>query len=184
MTIPNLPTDNLYKFMSIAGLLLIFIPPYFFAKLLYEQEISNIEIIKNTAILEYSSESINELQSYADMLAHELKITVDEANKSHNQEIVKAIPKRTKELLDAQQIVNDKIRKRHTEIQTIKFNIKKYKYIENKIHILYLIMSVFIFVGMVLTFFGFYKWYYKIQIFQNQILELQLSTKLSDSAIQ
>jgi hypothetical protein len=126
MTLPHLPTDNLYKFLSIFGLVL-----FVFGAYLYNTK------------------------------PNEIYLKIDDYNIKN--EILKTNTKKDSVLNLRQELVNEKIKLNVIEKQ-INRDIKRLSKELKK----YLIISI---LGIIMIGFGFLKWYYKTQYYNDKILK-------------
>lgn len=134
MKIPSLPTDNLYKFLALFGLVLFITGLYFFNDL-EKSTFRNIDELKiREALNEYAGEL--KLDSVAQF-----------------------------------EIRQDSIRIKH-DINVLSKDLESFK----KNMIGYFVILIF---GGLLSVFGFGRWYYKLQKFQDRIIENE-ATKYSN----
>jgi hypothetical protein len=183
MTIPKLPTDNLYKFISLFGLTLIV--SYLF--LGYNNE---SELQKETNNLKYEVDLIsfeiesvnNERKEYIKNIAELCETEVCDCRiiKKSNYNIQLSFKEKgcdsngiIDEIIKLQDLIKIDSRKVYSKIDTItaKENLiarKKEIYIlqENKIF-------VFFIVGITMAIIGFLMWYFKVQKYEDLILKKQ-----------
>ena len=166
----NIPTDSLYKFMAISGIILIIVPLVFmynyYNKLLVETYNNSLEV----DILEIEAkhlredvlsleEGVNDFESRVgikgNLIANENVLIKIEA--SNLSEITKSIDTKNKEL----------------EIKLIKTKnrLEINSVLRNNTKILLFLGKIFGVLGSILTVAGFSLWYYKIQIYQDKILK-------------
>jgi preprotein translocase subunit SecG len=156
------PTDNLYKFSAIAGLLFIilsFYPQYLNFKL-NEQKIENM---KNSKILMTDLKLANEELELL-RKKHEETNQSKEGNKPTDEELSKYIQKR-KEL-----------ESRNIEIESVQ---ELEKYYNEEINRLNFISHITFSVGILVMLIGFYLWYQKVQKPSDLILTNQTKENLT-----
>ncbi|MCT7489409.1 hypothetical protein N5T63_10900 [Aliarcobacter cryaerophilus] len=160
MQLPTIPTDNLYKFMSISGLLVML---FFFLTLtysIYQLEINIMEEQKNTNIVKSKVEVLDKLRenykSYIKVLEELLK--EKEITKKEFYEI------KYKELSKYTDYLNNVL----LDISIGEGNIKKLENTLNSILIIGIISFLGILIGFFLARRGFKLWYEKLQVYQDR----------------
>ncbi|MEJ6121350.1 hypothetical protein MT390_05625 [Vibrio sp. 2-Bac 85] len=180
MQLPSIPTDNLYKFLSISGLwiffIFIFIPEYIIY--ITSEKIRNIEL--NGVILSIESSALSKESREIEYL---LKL---EENK------LKAEIK-TNEELDAIKstgvILNDRNDKvsaliKNSKIAMAKHKIKldEVKYYLTRLNFLKFIQNYGMFFGFCMSLIGFISWYFKIQRIEDKLRAKQVQKKYMPQA--
>ena len=190
MTLPKLPTDNLYKFISLFGLTLVVLYTFLNYK-------SDLELDKDTADLSYEidlisyeiekavkerKDWINNVRELCETKAcncevkektdYSIKVTFDQKD-CDSQAIVDEIT-RLQEFIEVDVIKlmskMDIVRAKQNLIKKKESNFERQN---NKL------IWLLIF-GIIMTFFGFILWYQKVQRYQDRILKEQVSEFNSD----
>lgn len=152
MNMPYPPTDSLYKFLSIVGSILVAVSIYYPMHLddVYYEKISLLD--KEFNKLKWDESEYKELKEEINNL-----ISIG----------------KEKELLEPRKRFKDMIKEsriRNTEILLI---LKDIEHINKKIRYTSIASYILITIGFFMALYGFYKWYYKIQIYQDKIIESQ-----------
>lgn len=151
MNIPNLPTDNLYKFMALSGLLILILsiayPTYRTLELEQQRQMIRGEI--------------KILEGDVDLL---LKIALANTKVRHKTT--------DPDFLQAVQHKNTlaRIEARGMQLDLLESQIKQYKWL----------YWVGFFIGLLLTVWGFLLWYLRVQRFQDMLLKRQVSEAAKD----
>lgn len=193
MNFPNLPTDNLYKFLSIAGIVLILFAIYIII-------FKGIEIDSNT--IELNGE-ISKLNIASNQLKLEKKILKDAilefytiANINEEPTINDTIIIYTRLLDGPKDLVENS---KHVSDLVYKFNAKSneyrekqitidtkkalLKYSENNYNFFVFSTLVIVIVGFTLTSVGFQFWYNKVQKYHDKILFTDYMNSLGDERV-
>jgi hypothetical protein len=183
LNLPTPPTDNLYKFISIFGLVLAILGVFYTEtkSLELSQEIYSLEREKNVFNIEkskierkrnYLKDKIDDFNSRADIKS---KPIVNDSVISWTR-----IISGSKELMSESNNISTLIEElREVEIEIEKKQVEinsKESIIELKINQdekIFEIIDVLIPIGVILSFFGFVLWYDKSQKFQDEILKEQ-----------
>lgn len=145
MDFPNLPTDNLYKFIALVGVVVLLVASYFPIIKARELKLAMIEIEGKTRILEIE---------------------------------VQHLPDRTKQLKSNETIGDcnreelvDKAYKLKMKNEELKTNSKKLEVIGIDYEIIRKIQTAGMVLGFILSAFGFFLWYFRIQKYQDKQLK-------------
>jgi hypothetical protein len=146
MNIPNLPTDNLYKFMALSGLLILILS------------------------ISYPTYHTLELEKQRMMISGEIEILKSETDLL--ERIVFERTKRQYKLTDPEflQVVQlkkvlAKIKAQGMQLDLLESQIKRYEWF----------CWVGFFIGLLLSVSGFSLWYIRVQRFQDKILKRQVT---------
>jgi len=191
INIPNMPTDNLYKFMSIGGLILIF-----YSMLIYKQnheyEAQALELQAGNEILKTEREWIT-----ADMLSLESEIAeiskevdIDYVVKSGDASTLtaliskinymnkKALKKEFEEGLSKIALLKSKVVELQSNLRETtknelknKAQIKKINFLKNAIYQSKIASLVLLGAGVFISLIGFSLWYFRHQRFKDKLLE-------------
>lgn len=193
MNLPNFPTDNLYKFMAIAGIILfilaLFYPEYRSGEINTEIVLYNGEIKKLSVENEKAESKLKEIKQEIDILdtkANNKGSVVNDTLISrtrilNGQSDLVELSKKIDKLVIEWTLIN-----RQIELKSIDINIKS-ELIENKRKDLKTLDNAINFLGplsMLLTFFGFALWYEKTQKLQDKVLSEQTNRLLDDERCQ
>jgi hypothetical protein len=148
MTLPNLPTDNLYKFLALSGLLLAVISFAFPMKLIYEAREQLLSQQTEFEVLKIELESI-----HARVESAEMKGTLGTGE--------------GRELLEKHY---------KNEIALVKVNSQaaKIRLLSNEIESWKLWMAILVGLGIFFAVVGFILWYQVVQAPADKLLRLQL----------
>ncbi|WP_321997483.1 zinc ribbon domain-containing protein [Draconibacterium orientale] len=194
MNIPNLPTDNLYKFIALTGVLLfvlsVFYPVYQKTKIRDEISIHNGEAKKLDVEREKLKNKQKEIKSQVKIL--DKKINLDNNSIVSDTLIVRTkIVGGSKELVDLSSQIDKLIEeyltlKLELDIKTIEINTKL-EIVENKKYDLDTIdeaSNIFSPASLLLAFVGFLLWYERTQKLQDKVLKQQTNQYLNTELCQ
>ncbi len=154
---PNLPTDSLYKFMAIAGLVFIVSGIYFGLNKSHEFEIKMADVSKDSQIINVKVTNLLEQ-------TEELKEKVVEWEKNRNEKL------RETYITEVKQIRQNRDQ---LEILRIELNQKldlvKVTGFELKLARIYMYFGLFI--GCLFVILGFTFWYLKVQFYLDKIIK-------------
>ena len=166
--IKDLPTDNLYKFMAIFGMLLIILPFLVFPTIQnYKYRI--IDLTTKAALKD------NELKE----LEKNVKHVEDKTSQLNKEEHIKNYENefdvnKSREVNEVEKTVKDVFKKIEIgEIESINLNneLKKVVADFNYFAILIYIIKVFPIIGFIISIIGFYLWYNKNQKYLDIIIK-------------
>ncbi|UTJ07479.1 hypothetical protein [Arcobacter roscoffensis] len=155
MNIPNIPTDNLYKFLSISSMLITI---FFFVIPLYLKHEIDIKIIYLTGEMDLIEKKISITSNDLDIL-DKLAQTEDKQSLKYI-ELEKEIKKNN--------LVNE------NSLNEIRVKSTLIAYYKKNLFYLAIISFIILFVSIPMTFIGFRLWYIKIQ----KPLDTELYTNL------
>ncbi len=166
MTLPPIPpSDNLYKFTAISGLIIVLLSLFIPWKLGSELRILQIDIELDLKRLEIDQESIE---------ASSQKTT--DAIQNYD-ELMKNSDTRNKQRLESLnfQLTDQGGRLKNHELflAEVKTANEKHQFLLLQFKILGLISWMALMVGMLMTGLGFWNWYFKFQIYQDRIVKAQ-----------
>lgn len=191
INLPNFPTDNLYKFIAISGIVLfifaIVYPEYRRTELNKDITLNNGEIKKLLVENNKAKSKLEEIKEEIDILDSNANITGSFVNDS--------IIRRTRILRGENNLVEDSKKidklvnewsdlKIQIELKAIEINIKSelIKNNENDIKIINEMMNTLGPISVLITFFGFLFWYSKTQRLQDKML-LEQTSKVIENEI-
>jgi hypothetical protein len=161
MTLPQFPTDNMYKFMAIFGLT-IALGSY----VVVDWRVSNKALEKislDREKLKYETE-----RSYDSDVMKAYGDQIDEIDKEKNPDL-----KQISELTE----IYDKTAQQYFQNEKNKVLDSEYKNVDDDIKLLNNALKYGIIVGSVLTVIGFILWYFKLQRYQDNLIKKE-ATKL------
>ena len=185
MEFPQIPTDNLYKFMALSGLALIiaFI-------LVPGQKLLDLE--KQTA----------QLSGEYEILEIELKERDDEFSSVHEkieaiERKIKAVPKNSilkeserSEFIADKQTLEDAYQNAHQRLVQTKIlraktsaKLNELKVTSSSIKATNRVLAVGAFVGIFLMTYGFRLWHQRVQLLQDQLLKMQVGAGAPNPAL-
>ena len=160
-TFSSIPTDSLYKFLSLSGIVLILasatIPEYFRKIFLFQ--LFDVRSRHDIDVIE-----VKFLEEKIDALRNELNALKSDENTSSESRRI--------ELSDVENAINEKIFELSKNIPITACEIKKIEYLSLRVKIITIYQKMFMFIGISFTFFGFYFWYFKLQIFLDAAIRL------------
>ena len=166
--IKNLPTDNLYKFMAIFGMLLIILPFLVFPTI----QNYKYRIIDLTTKAALKDNELKELEKI-------VKQVEDKTSQLNKEEHIKNYENefdvnKSREVNEVEKTVKDVFKKIEIgEIESINLNneLKKVVADFNYFAILIYIIKVFPIIGFIISIIGFYLWYNKNQKYLDIIIK-------------
>lgn len=176
MMIPQLPTDNLYKFMFLSGLTIMALcgSAYFNRYTTLKQEINSLDEMLFKMDISSIADSTRRNFEY-DLLETEIKneeralkkILTQKSKKSRNNQLDVAgerVKKIKEQFVQLKRISNEEAITRKTEISSARFRQKRIK--ENYLELLRLAFILLIpgFAGLVLSVKGYRLWKLKVQV--------------------
>jgi len=194
MNIPNLPTDNLYKFIALTGVLLLFIsifyPEYQRIRIREEITLYNGEIKKLNIESDKSKRKLKDIKEQVEKLDTISKI---KSNSIVNDSVITRtrVLQGPKELVDLSLQIDKLVEEylsieRDLSIQRVEVNTKL-NLINDKEADLEDINELVNYLGgfsIVLSFLGFILWYEKTQKYQDRVLKEQSNQYLHDAICQ
>ncbi len=157
MNISSIPTDNLYKFLAISGLVIIITCLYLPYKQIREIDLKYIELKSETQLLEEKNYILNVK-----------KKLVEDIKSSTSEDALKILNERA-ELLQEAPIIS----KRWEQLI----------YLNNEKKELRKITNVGLGFGVIITFIGFFQWYRRLQKYQDILMKREaesLSSTIKD----
>ena len=144
---PNLPTDNLYKFTAIVGVVVLLVSVYFPIIKSRELKLAMIEIENQTKILRIETE-------YLEYITKNIK-SAKEDRKIEKEDIV-----------SKSFIIKSKL-------QEILSKTKQLDILEEDYYIIIKLQKICMLIGLILSISGFILWYFKIQKYLDRQLKKQ-----------
>lgn len=168
MNIPNLPTDNLYKFISMTGVLLMFVCVAVLEYRISQQVELNTEISLGKKAFEFLERDLERTSKGLDSILQSLEEAEKRGEKidSNKLEHFSSLKKGHEEL-------KARVRNIDREIMTLR---KKSDFAENYYQRTLRIKPLLLFggfTGIALAFIGFYLWYHRLQKHQDMLLKMQ-----------
>lgn len=167
----TLPTDNLYKFMAIAGILMIGSVAFF-----TENQVANIEksIIAHETQAETHKIRTDFLEKKINIYAYEKLKSHQKAIESFNQ--ISEVRNKTEAYLDESHLLRE-------ELAKLSGNLKITKYMNERLIRLQPFLLFYFFFGHILATIGFILWYLRIQKFEDKKIKQEISKDLNSPAI-
>lgn len=164
MIVPNLPTDNLYKFIALSGLVLTLFCGAF---TIQRTEALGNSVYKNS--IEFSEWKIKNDFLSKQIIGVEKELTALEQKENPTKEEVEKLRKKheqNKTKLLENEILKEKVRLANEYSNSQSSQLKKY----------YFWGSITSFFSLVFSAFGFSSWYFKVQRYQDKILRNKSQT--------
>jgi len=173
MNIPNLPTDNLYKFMSLSGLIIAFGPAIYWLTLTidFKYELIDESMKLNTAKLKI--DRLSNKQDDLRAMINDIDKLIEKETLSPDQphETLKSMMDKNKNIQKFDTEINEAIEAQELENIQLTATRKKVKTLQEDIFILYLVsMTCFAF-GIHLSNKGFRLWHKRVQQPIDQVLK-------------
>lgn len=172
MNIPNLPTDNLYKFVALAGTIIVIVCFYLPFKLTSDISYEIINLEEQREILEEklrylvnSSEELQESVSDLEADVEHMDSNDTESVQEYNSKLLEMMTEQKKIISVTQKIKIERIK--------LSFNTKR---IERRSFESIVTSAFFIFfeiIGFVMAIYGFKFWYKYVQRYQDLYLKNQ-----------
>ena len=129
MKIPDIPTDNLYKFMCFAGLLLFIISPFYFYTFTHKVFLKKMDLEMEIALsktkMEYLKEDVDILEKDVDKAVKNLDIlekAVDEAGKK--VKISEDLSKNLENKIIGNQIIKKEIKNKISRLRGVQKDLR------------------------------------------------------------
>jgi hypothetical protein len=175
--LPQIPTDNLYKFLFIAGLTLAFASSvlYITKYSAIREELDAIELklvngkvafLKDSLIMDLELERINELQNEDSSRIGDLEKLIrrnEKVKESELEQISLNLSERKKNIWDAKKNYIERYTSSRSRTKIILYRLDKQKE-ENRLLLFVGFFSAAVFlIGIRLAYYGYLKWYDKVQ---------------------
>lgn len=205
MSIPDLltpPTDNLYKFQAIAGLLLILVsvsyPPWLFHKAIVGYLAAENEKVQLQTQATFAQRRLDTLQRRLDTLLEDpdtLKSSMDalenrrKAERSDSEKVkvsieIDRLRTRWQEAVRSREDLVDAAHELSLSLQLKTAQTQHQQTLSNTelwmSRIIVFCAIAGIMVGLILTFRGFQKWYRRVQVFQDAHLKKQSEDRVAN----
>jgi hypothetical protein len=182
MNFPQLPTDNLYKFMALVGVIVLLssfvFPSYHMFEIERQQVIARAEF----EVLKAKNDLLNSESAELDLEREHLKLDMERAKKGKaSQESSKEIESRSQNLRDRYAEIRAK---RHDILANSALIGGKLEEIERLLKWMghYIVaMAVGGLVGVLLISSGFRLWYDRVQVYQDALLRKQVNENSAKS---
>ena len=179
MNFPIPPTDNLYKFSALFGIIIVFASYYLLFTLLNEliekTELAELKIATANAnmwFLERKIKSVSEIINNSIAIRNgQWKPDSTKLELSYSETELKSL------ILLIDDLTNDL----KVSIVEVKHYEKKSTRLLKDFKLVYWWMGFWIFVGCALAIFGFLNWYYRNQIYQDKVLKNCVSDQIRQS---
>ncbi|TRZ65045.1 MAG: hypothetical protein D4Q79_00145 [Spirochaetia bacterium] len=160
MNIPNLPTDNLYKFMAIFGLVIIISGFYFYTTIIDKYSLAASSLIKEEGILKIETDYLSDEVAL-------LETRIEIANGQGDKNILNNV-------LADYKAVKDELKQKEIARESIEQKIYDLEFIEKDVNAIKAYHFGAIGLGMVLMVYGFWLWYSKLQYYQDLIIRREV----------
>lgn len=171
MTLPNLPTDNLYKFIFLAGLTIIFSSIILYVTQSYQIEgkLDLLEIEAASADME-----VTFLDEDADLLMGKVE-NIERKHLMINKGELDSIQKNNNELRTISRRVKLNRSLNNVKLQILKREIKKLTFMS-------IWTPIAAFIGALIALWSGFKWYYLVQKPMDQKIQFELKELQSNKA--
>lgn len=202
MTLPPIPpSDNLYKFTAIGGLILAVLSLYVPQQIYTQHTLSTIEenskLEKSNKDRQWFDKALDEVEDRRKALAklmenlpglEDLEL---EKSPTPSQEMVNKRDEAIKifleerhkwlqiyfQLLDRHNsdvaMLSERDRENQRQLQQSSMEIEKLTYLKPQLGKIFWTSVITFFVGVIMMVFGFWNWYFRFQIYQDQIVKAQ-----------
>lgn len=183
MDASNIPTDNLYKFLAIAGLVLIIFAGTFAnnRRIEIDREILSVEIKAQelTARSEFTTESQSDLIKDGEDLKKDASEFVRKAPSFYKVHLMESTIDNLLSDLERFEKKYETIREKSLEykLKSIEVNgqLKYVEQLQRELKEAKILLYLSFYMGFELSIFGFYSWYHRVQMYQDILLEKQIS---------
>ena len=173
MNLPDIPTDNLYKFMAIFGLVLIVATNVIV--FIAGNSIMNLgtSLLQSAAVSTYDQKAINEEKTNAQRLSDNLTKTLATTSSQQQQVLITQIAK------EQDIVTNDNSKLIDVNNPILKFNESKelVKWVNLEEKLLLIFIGAGNAIGIVVAFYGFVLWYMKLQKYQDKMIKQKTESK-------
>ncbi|MCK5062144.1 hypothetical protein KAR28_06390 [Candidatus Parcubacteria bacterium] len=157
------PTDNLYKFISIFGILLMLALPAYCIFFSYtQQQEAQADVLEKEILEDEKNDIKNEIIDKIENVDKEL----EQLKQNYNQE-------KADDLSESILILENKKKELSKKLIAINSLIDKNTHRKEFINKLRVATTIYLFVGFVITLIGFSLWYFKLQRYQDKIIKKQ-----------
>ena len=161
MQIPNLPTDNLYKFMALLGLILIILSTVF--------PIWTIHYI-----------GLKQIQSQTELDLFDIEEVYLRREQQEIRETLEALPPNKR--IGARRLTDEKARDHSIKFGQTKGKWEEIKYLNSWRKDLKVFIFTGMFIGSILTVYGFSLWYKRLQKYQDQVIKNEAQKQLHNNS--
>ena len=161
MNLPNLPTDNLYKFLALFGLVITVSSTYFYVSETHRLEDFANQLDQTSAHLNIKFDAIDNEQSH---LKEKYTLLLDsDATKENRFEI-------TNNIVADIDVVAQRLERARIDSATAKMNENRFSEMLDDVDLVRKMSKPFFVLGIVISFFGFVFWYINVQKQLDKIL--------------
>ena len=175
----NLPTDNLYKFLAIAGLFVVGYSNYFFHKA--DVELSLNVYLEETKSSEYRIRS-NGLSEHSENIRDlvENSIAVGNGTYTYNKDKLQ-LEYSNDEIKNLIRNLEESLIETKVLLSNTEKSLVRLKHLTAQLKLYGILRMIFTLIGVVLTYFGFKLWYDRVQKPQDEILQAEKMNTLNTS---
>lgn len=182
MNIPNLPTDNLYKFLSLAGIVVVIMAVYFTVTKVSEVSDKIMDVQEGQDIV---SENIKSLERLVELLEKIVDNSIAELKGERKKDDKKLeLVYSESEIKNLMSEIRDSLAKIGVEKVRVEANTKRLTELHERSKKISHWGVFFIAIGMIMANFGFYLWYTRVQKPLDCILKRELLIKKYNNSIQ
>jgi hypothetical protein len=177
MTLPPIPpSDNLYKFAAIGGLILVVLSLYIPWKLGLDLVLASYDLDLDIQKARVESDQINNelmqnTENFQSLCARERATEFLKSIDSKNTNLPDEESKQYAEGHNGE--VQKKILEQRLMLEKLKNTVAKQKYISSQTIVLVFFSIGMLLIGLTLTYLGFRDWYFKFQRYQDHIVKAQ-----------
>ena len=179
MTLPPIPpSDSLYKFTAIGGLIIVVLSLYLPWKL--EADLHAAYLDMKLELAKRDIEAANAFQAATETLtgfhieADELRKEID-VLKAKKSEAFKAKLDDLRGYITNQQVTSrdleEKLQQFIISVPEVEYAVKKLELSSQLLNRLKWISQMTLWLGIVMTFYGFWNWYFKFQVHQDRVIK-------------
>lgn len=163
MNIPSIPTDNLYKFIAIFGLVIIIAGSYLYISMVKQYSLDTISLVKESGILKVRSDA---LSTRMNQLEGEIKIAIEQ----QDRELAERLLTELKNILEENNQIAISLKDVEGDVQKsentgIFVDIARSGYYSS------------LGIGTYFIIYGFWFWYSKLQYYQDSIIKRKADNK-------
>lgn len=181
MTLPPIPpSDSLYKFTAIGGLILVVLSLYLPWKLEADLHAAYLDMrlelakhdVQAANVFQAAAENITGFDAEANELQKEIEIL-----KTTKSEDFKAKLEHLREFINDKQLgpkeVGKKLQQFILPLPEVEYAVKKLELSSQLLNKLKYISQMTLGLGTIMTMYGFWNWYFKFQVHQDRIIKTQ-----------
>ena len=166
---PNLPTDNLYKFMAVTGAVAVLSAIFFMTSMINDTYEKVFDLSKKLSLLEIRTQSsVSEFENFKKAIS---KLEVDDSVMSKHE------PSQTHQYAEVIKFLDEHMENSiflESDIAKLKADRERIVHYSNQIDRYIIWLSVIVMIGSALSCLGFWLWYMRVQKSLDALIKRQI----------